>query len=40
MRITTVEESFSEATAAAIATATEDMCVESDSVSPLTDEDG
>ena len=31
---------FSEATASAIFTSTEDMCVESDSAFPLSDEDG
>ena len=40
MRITTVEESFSAATTSTIPTSAEDICVESDSVSPLSDEDG
>ena len=35
-----MEESFSEAIDLAIPTSTEDMCVSSDSVSPLSDEDG
>ena len=38
--MTTVEQSFSKATAFAIPTSMADMCSESDSVSPLSDEDG
>ena len=40
MKVTTVEKSFSEATASAIPTSMEYMCMESDSVSLLSDKDG